>query len=123
MMQHLLPYIEVVGVAAAVVVGVYLVLAILLRRRAVSVEILEIVGMVSSKVAMAIEQAHGHLSGPDKKRLAEDLVGEILSHLHINKAPRALVDASIEAAVLLVNQLTPHALDKNDKNDKNGEVA
>jgi hypothetical protein len=93
---------------AAFAVGLVYAVRPLVRGRvgAFTGEAFDLVVAVAEKAVMAVEQAHGDLAGVDKKQLATEIVGEILSRLHI-QAPQSLVDAAIEAAVLAMNRIVP----------------
>ncbi len=56
----------------------------------------------AQKVVMAVEQAHGGLSGADKKRLAEEMLGRILACMGF-RVPSAVLDVALESTVLLLN--------------------
>jgi hypothetical protein len=105
MLDIVLPAVQVGLGAIGATVITYLLLPLLGRRRGLSIQVLQTIAMVCEKVVMALEQSDRELTGAEKKMRAEDLVGEILSRLGI-QAPRAITDASIEAAVLLMNALT-----------------
>lgn len=104
LIDHLFPLFKATTIIA-VAVGVVAALRPVLRGRPQwTQETLDIVMAVCEKAVMAIEQAHGNLASVDKKQLAVDMVGQILSRLGI-QPPQALVDAAIEAAVLGLNRL------------------
>jgi hypothetical protein len=74
------------------------------RRGILSSESLALITDICGKAVHAVEQSHGELAGPDKKQLAMQLVGEILSQMKIHP-PTSLVDAAIESAVLLMGAM------------------
>lgn len=111
MFDLLFPVLQVAGSSLAAMVLMFVVLPALAKRRKLSSQAVQIVATVAEKVVMALEQSGGDLSGPDKKRRAEELVGEILSRLGV-PVNRTLIDASIEAAVLLMNALTKRRIDR-----------
>jgi len=105
MSDLLFPILQVAGSSLAAMVLMFVVIPGLAKRRKLSVEAVQIVATVAEKVVMALEQTNGELSGPDKKRRAEALVIEILTRLGV-PISKTLIDAALEAAVLLMNALT-----------------
>ena len=74
----------------------------LLRGASLSQETWRQVLGTAQKVVMAVEQAHGGLSGADKKRLAEEMLGRILACMGF-RVPSAVLDVALESTVLLLN--------------------
>lgn len=99
-----LPFVKLGAVGAGLTALLHMSLSSLIGRGGFSSDTLALVTDICRKVVLAVEQAHGQLSGPDKKQLAEQMIGEIMSHLGIN-VPKALIDAAIESSVLLANAL------------------
>jgi len=105
MSDLLFPILQVAGSSLAAMVLMFVVIPVLAKRRKRSMEAVQIVATVADSVVMALEQTGGELSGPDKKRRAEELVIEILTRMGV-PINRTLIDAAIEAAVLLMNAIT-----------------
>ena len=56
-----------------------------------------------------VEQQDGNLDGVAKKQLAVSLVIKLFNTFKIPLPPEEIIDAAIEAAVFLVNQITTSA--------------
>lgn len=62
------------------------------------------ISQVAATVVNGVEQGMQNAAGPDKKQAAIDAVNAILKHYRVKTDP-ALVDALIEEAVFVLNQM------------------
>jgi hypothetical protein len=104
-MDGLIPLLKTSGVLALAMALAHGGLTLLAWRPALPHNAMEILNAVCEKAVMAIEQAHGDLGAVDKKQLAVQMVTTIFSQMGL-KMPPALMDAGIEAAVLVLHHLT-----------------
>lgn len=99
------PILEYSLVALGVMTLIFLVLLGILRvtrSHSLSPDVWRLLLAVAEKAVMAVEQVHGDRAGMDKKRLAEDLVAELLLHFGL-RVPRPVMEAAVESAVLVMN--------------------
>lgn len=61
---------------------------------------------IAEKVVMAVEQLHGSLDGPERRRRAEEMLLRILGSMGI-RVPPSVVEAALESSVLLLESVVP----------------
>jgi hypothetical protein len=104
MREILMPIIKSLGASLGSMLFISLLLPLFTRNRQVSEETIRLVNIICEKVVMALQQSQGELPGTEKRRLALEMVAEILRHFRI-KVPQSVIDIGIEAAVLLIKNL------------------